>query len=54
MAPGVAAIVYLMLVTAVAAAAFEFVEMPANRWIRNRVADRLRAGRPVLARAAAA
>ena len=52
MAPGVAAIVYLMLVTAVAAAAFEFVEMPANRWIRNRVANRLRAGRPVLAAAA--
>jgi len=43
-----------MLVTAVAAAAFEFVEMPANRWIRNRVANRLRTGSRVLARAAAA
>jgi peptidoglycan/LPS O-acetylase OafA/YrhL len=52
-APTVAAAVYLLLVTALAALAFEAVEVPANRWIRNKVAGSLRHGRPVLARAAA-
>ena len=54
MSPGVAAAVYLLLVTAVASLAFEWVEMPANRWIRDKVADRLRERQPALTRAAAA
>jgi peptidoglycan/LPS O-acetylase OafA/YrhL len=32
-----AAIVYLVLVTVAAALAFELVEVPANRWVRNAV-----------------
>ncbi|HZL57772.1 MAG TPA: acyltransferase [Bryobacteraceae bacterium] len=52
--PTVAAVVYFVLVTGLAALAFEMVEMPANRWIRNRVAARLQERRPVLAEAAAA
>jgi peptidoglycan/LPS O-acetylase OafA/YrhL len=54
MSPGVAAAVYLLLVTALASLAFEWVEMPANRWIRDKVADRLRERQPALTRAAAA
>jgi peptidoglycan/LPS O-acetylase OafA/YrhL len=49
----VAVIVYLAIVITVSALAFEFVEMPANRWIRDRVADHLRARPRVLARLAA-
>jgi peptidoglycan/LPS O-acetylase OafA/YrhL len=54
MSPGVAAAVYLLLVTALASLAFEWVEIPANRWIRDKVADRLKDREPVLTRAAAA
>ena len=54
MSPGVAAAVYLPLVMAVASLAFEWVEMPANRWIRDKVADWLRERQRVLTRAAAA
>ena len=54
MSPGVAAAVYLLLVTGLASLAFHWVEMPANRWIRNKVADWLRDRQPVLTRAAAA
>jgi peptidoglycan/LPS O-acetylase OafA/YrhL len=54
MSPGVAAAVYVLLVTALASLAFEWVEVPANRWIRDRVEDRLRDREPVLTRAAAA
>lgn len=54
MSPGVAAVVYLLLVTALASLAFEWVEAPANRWIRDRVADWLRDRHPVVVRAAAA
>jgi len=54
MSPGVAAAVYLPLVMAVASLAFERVEMPANRWIRDKVADWLRERQRVLTRAAAA
>jgi peptidoglycan/LPS O-acetylase OafA/YrhL len=50
----VAAAVYLLLVTGLASLAFEWVEMPANRWIRDKVADRLRDRQTVLTRAAAA
>jgi peptidoglycan/LPS O-acetylase OafA/YrhL len=53
MPPGIAAVVYLLLVTALASLAFEWVEMPANRWIRDRVEDRLKDRPPVLIRAAA-
>ena len=35
-----AAMVYLVLVTVAAALAFEFVEAPANRWVRNAVKGR--------------
>jgi peptidoglycan/LPS O-acetylase OafA/YrhL len=54
MPPAVAAIVYLLLVTGVAALAFELVEMPANRWIRAKVSARLGVRQPVLEQAAAA
>jgi peptidoglycan/LPS O-acetylase OafA/YrhL len=54
MSPGAAAAVYLLLVAGLASLAFEWVEMPANRWIRDKVADRLKDGQPVLTRAAAA
>jgi peptidoglycan/LPS O-acetylase OafA/YrhL len=54
MSPGVAAAVYLVLVTALASLAFEWVEVPANRWIRDKVADRLKHRQPVLTRAVAA
>ena len=54
MSPGVAAALYLVLVMAAAALAFEMVEKPANRWIRDWVADRLREKPAVLVRAAAA
>jgi len=52
--PGTAAaLVYLALVTVVAALAFELLEMPANKWIRGRVSGWLRERRPLAARAAA-
>jgi peptidoglycan/LPS O-acetylase OafA/YrhL len=54
MTPLVAGIVYLLVVTVAAALVFETVESPANRWIRNQTAVRLRNRRPALARAAAA
>jgi peptidoglycan/LPS O-acetylase OafA/YrhL len=51
--PGVAALVYFALVILVSAISFEWVEMPANRWIRDRVSARLREPRLLAARAAA-
>ena len=42
--PGAAALVYFALVILVSALSFEWVEMPANRWIRDRVSTRL--GKP--------
>lgn len=53
MPAGVAAVVYFVLVTAVSALAFEFVEMPANRWIRDRAGRLLARETPVDLRAAA-
>ncbi|MDE3195401.1 MAG: acyltransferase [Acidobacteriota bacterium] len=53
MPAGIAALSYFVLVTAVAALAFEFVEMPANRWIRGRVNRWLARGREIELRAAA-
>ena len=48
----VAAVVYFALVIGVSALAFELVEMPANRWIRDYVSVRLRNRQPVFAQAA--
>jgi peptidoglycan/LPS O-acetylase OafA/YrhL len=52
--PGVAALVYFALVILVSAISFEWVEMPANRWIRDRVSACVGRPRLPLARAAAA
>lgn len=50
-----AAAIYLALVTGLSALAFRFVEVPANRWIRDRVnASLARVPEPVLEQAAAA
>jgi peptidoglycan/LPS O-acetylase OafA/YrhL len=54
MMPGVAALVYFALVILVSAISFELVEMPANRWIRDRVSARVSPPRLPLAQAAAA
>jgi peptidoglycan/LPS O-acetylase OafA/YrhL len=44
---------YIAAVTGISIAAFEFVEAPANRWIRDNTASRLRPSRPLSIRAAA-
>ena len=44
---------FLAAVIAVSIAAFEFVEAPANRWIRDWSASRLQPARPSVMRAAA-
>ena len=53
MPAGVGALMYFVLVTAVSALAFEFVEMPSNRWIRSQAARWLVRERPVELREAA-
>lgn len=45
--------VFMAAVIAISIAAFEYVEAPANRWIRDWMAMRLQAARPVAMRAAA-
>ena len=44
---------YMAVVIAVSIAALEFVEVPANRWIRDRAASRTQSARPRMMRAAA-
>ncbi len=46
LSPGAAALLYLVLVIAVSALSFAWVEMPANRWIRRYIAARLAFERP--------
>jgi peptidoglycan/LPS O-acetylase OafA/YrhL len=51
--PAWTGLLFLAVVMAVSIAAFEYVEAPANRWIRDGSAVRLDAARPVAMRAAA-
>ncbi len=44
---GVAALLYLAIVVGVGALSFEWVEMPANRWIRGYVSKRMGVKRPI-------